>query len=78
MDFQRPLNTRYSLFRYASPCLCNQLPLSLRQPHSDTSFINPPWRVMTSQAETSNPKLCIFTERMQQTSWQCQMMAHLA
>ena len=24
-------------FRYASPCLCNQLPLSLRQPHSGTS-----------------------------------------
>ena len=24
-------------FRYASPCLWNQLPLSLRQPHSDTS-----------------------------------------
>jgi len=25
-------------FRYASPCLWNQLPLSLRQPHSGTSF----------------------------------------
>jgi len=24
-------------FRYASPCLCNQLPLSLHQPHSGTS-----------------------------------------
>jgi len=25
-------------FRYASPCLWNQLPLSLRQPHSDAGF----------------------------------------
>ena len=24
-------------FRYVSPCLCNQLPLSLRKPHSGTS-----------------------------------------
>jgi len=27
-----------SSFRYASPCLWNQLPFSLRQPHSGTSF----------------------------------------
>ena len=27
-------------FRYASPCLWNQLPLSLRKPHSDTWYLS--------------------------------------
>jgi len=30
-------NNNYRSFRYASPCLWNQLPLSLRQPHFGTS-----------------------------------------
>jgi len=35
---RHPLNTTYCCFCYASPCLWNRLPLSLRQPHSGTSY----------------------------------------
>ena len=34
------LKITYRSFRYASPCLWNQLPLSLRKPHSGTSSIS--------------------------------------
>ena len=30
----------YRSFRYASPCLWNQLPISLYQPHSGTTFLH--------------------------------------
>jgi len=43
-------------FRYASPCLWNQLPLSLRQPHSGTSSDSPITSPITSSSFVS--QLC--------------------
>jgi len=76
ISVQRPRSTRSSSvdrsFRYASPCLWNQLFLSLRQPHSGTSssisdschidrsvFYSPP----------SPPSLLLHTHHTVQITW---------
>ena len=43
-------------FRYASPCLWNQLPLSLRKPHSGTSFFP---HSFTSSSRTASTDVCL-------------------
>ena len=49
-------------FRYASPCLWNQLPLALRQPHSGTSSSIPDSPIPSPiTAYSSDSALCSST-----------------
>ena len=45
-------------FRYASPCLWNQLPFSLRKPHSGTSSSNSCSPIPSPITSSSNSPLC--------------------
>ena len=49
-------------FRYASPCLWNQLPFSLRKPHSGTSSSISCSPILSPITSSSDSPLCTFRQ----------------